>query len=321
MERRSFLISIGLHISVVVLAWIGLPNLKRDLPEEQPLVVMEMVKSVPETNLSVGDKPSTAKKEQKPTKVKTPPPPPPPPRPKPPAPKPPQSVEKAPDQKAEVLPEKIVKTPKSKPAVAQPAVPPKPKPKQKAQRKAPTKLPKSPPQRINKMAQKKAKQKQQKQALSGVMQNLAKAKIAAQEAEKARREEQRKQAAENLTNNLTAAAGQAVRAPKKARDAPMGLDDIDRIRQHVSGCWSPPIGTAGADTLIVDIIVTLDRDGRVLTAEVENKLRLGFDATFKVAADEAIRTMSKCSPLPVPPGKYEQWKSFIFRFDPKFLTR
>ena len=99
------------------------------------------------------------------------------------------------------------------------------------------------------------------------------------------------------------------------------MSDIDRIRQHVSSCWSPPIGAVGTETLIVDIIVTLDRDGSVLTAEVENKARMSFDRTYRVAADEAIRTMFKCSPLPVPPGKYEQWKSFIFSFDPKFLTR
>jgi hypothetical protein len=50
-------------------------------------------------------------------------------------------------------------------------------------------------------------------------------------------------------------------------------------------------------------------------------MRLTADRTFRVAADEAIRTMFKCSPLPVPLDKYEQWKSFIFGFDPKFLTR
>ena len=124
-----------------------------------------------------------------------------------------------------------------------------------------------------------------------------------------------------MANNLSTAAGQAARAPEKTVVGLIGLDDIDRIRQHVSGCWSPPIGTAGADRLNVDIIVTLDRDGKVLTAEVKNKMRMTVDRTFRVAAKEAIRTMFKCSPLPVPPEKYEQWKSFIFGFDPKFLSR
>jgi len=65
MDRRSLIISVGLHVSVATLAWIGLPSIKRDLPNEQPIVVMEMVQSVPTTNLTQGDKPNTAKKEQK----------------------------------------------------------------------------------------------------------------------------------------------------------------------------------------------------------------------------------------------------------------
>ena len=324
MDRRSLIISVGLHVSVAVLAWIGLPSIKRDLPEEQPIVVMEMVQSVPTTNLTQGDKPNTAKKEQKAAKSKKPPPPPPPapPRAKPPAPKPvAKPSPKAPDPKAEILPQKTTPKPKPKPAIAQPPAPPKSKPKTAATIKAPKRLPQSPPKRINKLARQKASQKQRNEALSGVMQNLAKAKAVSEDAEKKRREKERKEAAETLTSNLTTAAGNAVRAPQKPVVGPLGLSDIDRIRQHVSSCWSPPIGTAGANTLIVDIIVTLDRDGKVLTAEVDNKMRLATDRTYRVAADEAIRTMFKCSPLPVPLDKYEQWKSFIFGFDPKFLTR
>ena len=52
MERRSLVMSVGLHVSVALLAWIGLPSLKRDLPDEQPLVVMEVVQTVPKTNLT-----------------------------------------------------------------------------------------------------------------------------------------------------------------------------------------------------------------------------------------------------------------------------
>ena len=322
MDRRSLIVSVGLHVGGAVLAWIGLPSIKRDLPNEQPIVVMEMVQSVPTTNLTQGDKPNTAKKEQKAAKSKKPPPPPPPtpPRAKPPAPKPvAKPAPKAPDPKAEILPKKI--TPKPKPAIAQPSAPPKSKPKTAATVKAPKRLPQSPPKRINKLARQKALQKQRKDAVSGVMQNLAKAKAVSEDAEKKRREKERKKAAETLTSNLTTAAGNAIRAPEKPVVSPLGLSDIDRIRQHVSSCWSPPIGTAGANTLIVDIIVTVDRDGKVLTAEVDNKMRLTSDRTYRVAADEAIRTMFKCSPLPVPLDKYEQWKSFIFGFDPKFLTR
>lgn len=98
------------------------------------------------------------------------------------------------------------------------------------------------------------------------------------------------------------------------------LADIDKIRNHVATCWSPPIGTAGVNTLIVDIIVTLDRDGKVLTAEVDNKMRLASDRTYRVAADEAIRTVFKCSPFPEPENGFEEQTNFIFGFDPRFLN-
>ena len=37
-------------------------------------------------------------------------------------------------------------------------------------------------------------------------------------------------------------------------------------------------------------------------------------------AESAVRAVRKCSPLRLPVGKYEQWKSFTFRFDPKLLN-
>ena len=43
MDRRSLIISLGLHVSIAVVVSIGLPSLKRDLPAEQPIVVMEIV--------------------------------------------------------------------------------------------------------------------------------------------------------------------------------------------------------------------------------------------------------------------------------------
>ena len=185
----------------------------------------------------------------------------------------------------------------------------------------PTKLPKAPPKRANKMAVQNELAKKRTDALTGVMQNLAKATAVNEDAEKKRREQERKIAADKLNDSLSAAAGDVSKAPEKPVIGPLGLSDIDRLRAHLSKCWDPPIGAAGSDTLIVDIIVSLDRDGRVLSAKVDNKLRFNTDRIFKVAAEEAIRATRECSPLPLPPEKYEQWKSFVFVFDPRFLSR
>jgi len=321
MNPRSFYISIGLHLGVVLLAIVGLPSLNRPLPEDLPLVALEIVKTVPTTNVNEGGEVNTAKEEQQAAKRKTPPPPPPPPpKPAPTAPDTPsKSAPRAPDPTSEIIPEKPLNKPKL--AEAQPPVPPKSKPQQTAAEKMPTKLPKSPPKRVNKMAQKNELAKKRADALTGVMQNLAKAKAVNEDAEKKRREQERKIAADKLNNSLSAAAGDVLKAPEKPVIGPLGLSDIDRLRAHLSKCWDPPIGAAGSDTLIVDIIVSLDRDGRVLSAKVDNKLRFNTDRIYKVAAEEAIRATRECSPLPLPPEKYEQWKSFVFVFDPRFLSR
>ena len=282
---------------------------------------MKIVQTVPQTNVNEGSEVSTAKQEQQAAQRKIPPPPPPPPpKPAPAAPKTPaKTTPKAVDPAAEIIPEKIQEKPK--PAEAQPPVSPKPKPVQTAAQKMPTKLPKSPPKRVNKLARQNELAKQRTDALTGVMQNLAKAKAVNDDAEKKRREQERKKAAEKLNNSLSAAAGDVLKAPDKPAVGPLGLSDIDRLRAHLSKCWDPPIGAAGSDTLIVDIIVSLDRDGGVLSAKVDNNLRFNTDRIFKVAAEEAIRATRECSPLPLPPEKYEQWKSFIFVFDPRFLSR
>ena len=320
MNPRSFYISIGLHLGVVLLAIVGLPSLNRPLPEDQPLVTLEMVQTVPTTNVNEGGEVNTAKEEKQAAKRKQPAPPPPPPKPATSAPDTPSKpTPRAPDPTAEIIPEKPQNKPKL--AEAQPPAPPKSKPQQSAAEKMPTKLPKAPPKPANKMAQQNELAKKRTDALTGVMQNLAKAKVVNEDAEKKRREQERKIAADKLNDSVSAAAGDVLKAPEKPVIGPLGLSDIDRLRAHLSKCWDPPIGAAGSDTLIVDIIVSLDRDGRVLSAKVDNKLRFNTDRIFKVAAEEAIRATRECSPLPLPPEKYEQWKSFVFVFDPRFLSR
>ena len=304
MTSRPVIISVVLHIAMAVLFAVGLPSIKRKLPEEQPIIAMEIVQTVPISNLVEGSKASTAKKAQEPAKRKNTPPPPPPPKAAP-----------------KVKPVKPVAEVKPKPTPVKAPTKPNTKPKRAETAKAPTKLPKAPPRRENKMAKANNKKKKQAQALTGVMQNLAKAKQINEDAEKKRRAKERKIAAEKVSKTLTATTGNALKAPKAPVIAPMGPSDFDRLRAHLSKCWDLPVGSAGADTLIVDIIVTSDRDGTVLSAEIKDKTRYKTDRAFKAAAAEAQRATLECSPLPLPPEKYDQWKSFVFAFDPRSLSR
>ena len=360
MMSRPILISIGFHLAFALLAIFGLPMLGRDMPEDMPIVRLEIVRTVPETNVIEGDKPATAKQEQKATVSKKPPPPPPPPPPKPappkPVPPPPAPEAKpeppAPDPAAEVLPDKAeqklakVELPKAKPKPA-----PKPKPKPRSKPKAapkpkakpvptpvskpkvkrpepptkptpPTPKPAKAQEQVASQLNKLAKDKKKRDdAASGVLQNLAKAQLAAKDAEKARKTQQRKEAADTVTKSLSAAAGNAVKAPPKKSIAPVGLDDIARIQQHVSKCWQPPLGAAGDATLKVDIIVSVDESGKVRSATIVDSGLFKKDKVFKASAIAAQRAIVECSPLPIPPEKYDQLKEFIFGFDPKFMSR
>ena len=362
MMSRPFIISVGLHLVFTLLVVFGMPMLGRDLPEEMPLVRLEVVRTVPETNLIEGDKPSTAQEEQQATVSRKPPPPPPPPPPPkpaaaaPPAPPPepaPEPEAPAEDPAAEILPDKPepkpklakVDIPKPKPkpkSVAKVAPKPKPKPVIKPVSKpkrpvppAPKPVPKTvetatpaPPQKskandalasqLNKMVK---DTKKRADAASGVLQNLAEAKIAADDAEEARKTQERKVAADTVTKTLSAVAGNAVKAPPKKSISPVGIDDVARIQQHVSKCWQPPLGAAGNDTLIVDIFVSVNRDGEVLKADIEDKLRFNLNSYFKASAIAAQRAIVDCSPLPIPPQKYDQLKEFMFEFNPKFISR
>ena len=365
MMSRPVVISVGLHLAFTLLVVFGMPMLGRDLPEEMPLVRLEVVRTVPETNLIEGDKPSTAKEEQQATVSRKPPPPPPPPPPPkpaaaaPPAPPPepaPEPEAPAEDPAAEILPDKPVPKPKlAKVDIPKPKPKPKPvakvapKPKPKpvmtpvAKPKRPTRpappapkpVPKTvetakpaPPQKskandalssqLNKMVKDNRKRAD---AASGVLQNLAEAKVAADDAEQARKTQERKVAADTVTKTLSAVAGNAVKAPPKKSISPVGIDDVARIQQHVSKCWQPPLGAAGNDTLIVDIFVSVNRDGEVLKADIVDKLRFNLDSYFKASAIAAQRAIVDCSPLPIPQQKYDQLKEFTFEFNPKFISR
>lgn len=353
MTMRPVLISIAMHVIAVVLMLVGLPSISRDLPTEVPLIRMEMVEIVPKTNLIEGGEVAKAKQAQEATKTKrvtpaTPPPKPAskpkPPEPKPPEPKPVEPVETAavtlPEPEAEIVPEKPVAKPKlsesKSPALPKQLPTSKPKRPQKkkpAEPKKPTPAPKPKPKpkvdkakqlqeelarRVNKLATEKS---QAKQAGEAALQNLAKLQKQAKDAKEKRKAQQRKEAADKLKKTVDATAGNAVRAKTPQQDAPVGADELTVIMQHITKCWKPPLGAAGNDALIVDIIVALDKDGGVREARIKDRARYKSDRYFKIAAEEAQRATIECSPLPIPADKYEQMKLLELVFNPAFLSR
>jgi outer membrane biosynthesis protein TonB len=315
--RQPVALSLGFHVLVVTLFTVGWPFLTSDETDTQPLIVVDIVRTVPNTNLAGADSGGKAADVEQEEMLKKPPPPPPP----APVPKPVAQAKPAPKvapkpvaDDAEILPSKIVSAPVARPkpeapkAVKKPVSAPvsRPNPPQKKVTPAPKAKP-------NKLAEQ-SRQKEKADALNGLLQNLAEATQAkeAEENQKAQKKALNKQ----LAQNLTAAVGDALKTPSNLSIMPLGVSDIDRLRSHISKHWTPPVGAKGASQLKVDIFVKLERDGTVTRAEIVDKSRFNRDKLFSVAARAARSAILESSPLPLPAEKYELWKEFIFGFDP-----
>ena len=327
MLSRPIAQSVLFHIMIVLLGMVSWPFLQEKDINAQPLIIVDVVASLPKTNLAASNSAkSSPEPEQEATRKKPPPPPPPPPAP------PPQPAAKAPPPKpappkpvaetAEILPDKPVPAPKAKPEaaapkpkqvrvsapVSRPSPPTKPKP-----------APKSPIERPNKLAQK-SQQKERAEAMNGVLQNLAQASLAkkADETKKARQ----KQDKLAMANQLSAAVGEAIRAPESTSVLPLGMSEIDRLLNHIAKCFVlPPGATEELAEQVVDVDLELRRDGSVEKIIFVDSGRLTTDRNYRIVALAARRAVLDCAPLPLPPEKYESWKTLPIGFNSTFMQR
>jgi hypothetical protein len=94
--------------------------------------------------------------------------------------------------------------------------------------------------------------------------------------------------------------------------------DIDRLNQHMKNFWNMPSGHEKASQIVVEIRLSITPDCKVKKAIIIDQSRFERDADFRIAAECALRAVldPECSPLPLPPEKYELWKDMIFEFNP-----
>ncbi len=100
------------------------------------------------------------------------------------------------------------------------------------------------------------------------------------------------------------------------------ISEEDALSRHIEPCWNVQIGARNPEELTVDIRVYIRRDGTVRHAEALDKDRMSSDRYYRAAAEAAMRAVlnKRCQPLPIPPKKYEQLKSFVYRFDPSKMV-
>ena len=106
-----------------------------------------------------------------------------------------------------------------------------------------------------------------------------------------------------------------------ARSRPMTLSEIEAVRRQIQPCWNFPAGAQDAGSLRVLIRIWLNRDGSVRDAKVLDRERIDSNSKLRAAAEAGLRAVNnpRCSPLRLPPKKYDQWKVLTIDFDPSKL--
>lgn len=282
-DRSGYIASGILHLGLVLLFVLGLPSLFRHkVPEETPLVV-QLVKIGPETRATqVAKTPPVP--EAKPEVAEQPPPP----KPEPPTPEPPKITPKP-------EPPKMIEP--AAPQLAAPIPPPPPVPAPKPQT-----LAKPVPVPPQKPLPPKPKQDQTQQ-FDTLLKNLAKNDPTHKTPDQPRPDKPNRQASSQ---------------PIAPLGSTLTMSERDAVIAQIERCWSVPAGARDAPDLTPEFRVTMNRDGTVREATLLNNERYG-DPYFRAAADSARRALFNpaCSPLHLPPDKFDQWQTIDMTFNPK----
>lgn len=145
-------------------------------------------------------------------------------------------------------------------------------------------------------------------------------------------QENTQEAFDSLLRNLQESApAQPVEAPvveeleEPPLPSPIGdfskdllVSELDALKQQLRQCWSIQTGARYAENINVEVRLQINRARIVQSATVVDTWRYGQDPSFKAAADAALRAIQNpmCTPLRLPPEKYEGWKDLILNFDP-----
>ncbi len=301
-----------MHVALAILIVVGLPLAKKKLAPMAPPVAIEIVTIAEITNPPKGKKRAVKAKKPtpKPPRIrqaaapKKPEPKPLPPvkkaeKPKPkPQPKPKPPVKKAEKPKAKPEPKKepeVASLPKPQ-AKKQP--PPKPEPKPKAAQPAPQPRVKAKP-----ALKPRAKPRPRKRmSLAQLLESANKLKPRAKTGKRER-------------ETQTARRG----SPRHDASQKLSMSELDALKRQIEGCWNFPAGALNAQDLVVEIRVLVNRDRTVRQASIVDVARMRRDPYYRSAAESARRAVlnPRCSPLKLPPAKYDLWRSMTLRFDPR----
>lgn len=286
------------HIALAIVVVLGLPNFSKKLPEPEEPSTVEVVTLAPKATAPELPKPPVPKPPEPPKEQAQP-------EPTPPAAAPPKVAEARPEPKPEPKPEPPKEQAKPEPKVE---TKPEPIPEKKAEVKPePQEQPrKEEPKKEEpkKVEAKKEPPKKEPDRFDAILKNLAR-QPAPQRPE---------------TRPVQQAA-----APQPRQTAPnlsdqLARGELDAVRDRVRPCWNFPAGAPNPERLAVDIEVSMNPNGTVREATIVDRSRLN-DPFYRAAAEAALRAALNpaCQPFPLPPEKYNTWRTFTFGFDPRDL--
>lgn len=98
----------------------------------------------------------------------------------------------------------------------------------------------------------------------------------------------------------------------------MTMDLVDALRNQIAQCWSPPVGSPDAQSLVVDFDLFLNEDGSVARPPQLLASSTSNSSYARAAAEAARRAIYECAPYKLPADKYGVWREIKpFHFDPR----
>lgn len=288
----GLIFSLILHGLVIFLGLWGLPFLGRRMPPEPPRPIPIDVVTVDQFSQAPRPKPKPPKK------------------PAPPSPVPEKKPEPEPER-----PEPLIKA-EEKPL----PTPPKPKEdKNPSEVPLPT-PPKEEPQKTEKKEKKPEKKKEPKK-------EKPKEKPKKEDTKK----QQKKRDFQAVLKNLEASLEEDVvdspepdlesllsNAAEKVSDT-LTISEMDLIKRQLMECWNVPAGAKDAKELVIVLDLVMSRDGTVQKASLMPEKSSTNHPFYRTGAESALRAVRnpRCTPLKLPPDRYESWKNFEVTFNPK----
>ncbi|MCC7304649.1 MAG: energy transducer TonB, partial [Alphaproteobacteria bacterium] len=114
---------------------------------------------------------------------------------------------------------------------------------------------------------------------------------------------------------------------EQAQMVPLGprvtMSEMDAVKQRLSACWIYNIGGKNAEDIVVSVRVVFNPDTTVQQATIMDQTQYTLNPQYRAAADAAVRALRnpKCSPLPLPREKYNQWQTTVINFDPREMLQ